>query len=118
MRQVSWRGALAVVVLSAGGAMAEEGPVIWTDESCGYFIIQMPEGNPSEAFGLFSAKTKPMPKLGDVLEGDILSSYEIDVTEKTSGTKYGLLHWANAKTQEMLVRNTPVQCASRWKKKK
>jgi len=29
-----------------------------------------------------------------------------------------VIHWANAREQVMLVRNTPVQCASRWKKKK
>jgi len=29
-----------------------------------------------------------------------------------------LVLWANAKAAEMLIGNTPVQCASKWTKKK
>ena len=28
-----------------------------------------------------------------------------------------LVQWANAMAAEMLIRNTPVQCASKWKMK-
>lgn len=28
-----------------------------------------------------------------------------------------LVQWTNAMAAEMLIRNTPVQCASKWKKK-
>jgi len=35
-----------------------------------------------------------------------------------SGDKHAVIHWANAKEAAMLIRNTPVQCASKWKKKK
>jgi hypothetical protein len=108
----------AATAMACGSVLAAEGPVIWTDTSCGYFIVQLPEGNPAEAYGLFSSKTKPMPKVGDVIVGEIAGGYEVDVVEKASGQAHSLLHWANAKSQEMLIRNTPVQCASRWKKKK
>lgn len=114
-------GAVALVALaaSAGTEAAQQGPVTWTDPSCGYFIIQLPEGNPSEAFGLYSSKTKPMPNVGDTLEGeDIVSTYEVEVTDVASGRKLELLHWANAKSPEMLIRNAPVQCASRWKRRR
>jgi hypothetical protein len=110
--------AIAALAVAAGAKAAQQGPVTWIDPSCGYFIIQLPEGNPAEAFGLFSIKSKPMPKVGDVLQGnDIMSAYEIEVTDVTTGQGHQLLHWANAKAPEMLIRNTPVQCASRWKKK-
>jgi hypothetical protein len=109
---------LAVCLGLAGAALADEATVTWTDPSCGYFIMQLPEGNPTEAFGLFSSKTKPMPNVGAVLQGEVLSTYEVDVTDRETGQKHALLHWANAKTPEMLIRNAPVQCASRWKKKK
>ena len=35
-----------------------------------------------------------------------------------AGQKMAVIHWANAKEQAQLVRNTPVQCASKWKKRK
>jgi len=114
-------GVLALVALAAaaGARAAQQGPVTWTDPSCGYFIMQLPEGDPAEAFGLYSSKTKPMPNVGDTLEGeDIVSSYEVEVTNVASGQKHELLHWANAKAPEMLIRNAPVQCASRWKRKR
>ncbi|MGH8632182.1 MAG: hypothetical protein ACREU7_15650 [Burkholderiales bacterium] len=114
-------GVVAVAALTAavGAGAAQQGQVTWTDPSCGYFIIQLPEGNSAEAFGLYSSKTKPMPNVGDTLEGDdIISAYEVEATDVGSGQKHALLHWANAKTPEMLIRNAPVQCASRWKRKR
>jgi hypothetical protein len=109
--------ALAAVVMALSAKSAEQGPVTWIDPSCGYFIIQLPENNPAEAFGLFSSRIKPIPKVGDVLEGDLMAAYEVEATDVKTGQKHPLLHWANAKSPEMLIRNTPVQCASRWKKK-
>ncbi|HZP91641.1 MAG TPA: hypothetical protein VFB20_01995 [Burkholderiales bacterium] len=113
-------GLLGVVlaVAGAGAAAAEQGTVTWIDPSCGYFVVRLPEGNPAEAFGLFSWKTHPGPKIGDVIEGDILSTYEVEVMNRTAGVKHALLHWANGKSQEQLTRNTPVQCASKWARKK
>lgn len=114
-------GVVAVVALAAaiGAEAGQQGAVTWTDPSCGYFIIQLPEGNPAEAFGLYSSKTKPMPNVGDTLEGDdIVSAYEVEATDVASGQKHELLHWANARSPEMLIRNAPVQCASRWKRKR
>jgi hypothetical protein len=112
-------GAVAVLSLAMAGSAGavQQGPVTWVDPSCGYFIVRLPEGNPAEAFGLFSSKIKPIPKVGDILEGEIVSAYEVEATDVKTGQKHPLLHWANAKSPEMLIRNTPVQCASRWKRK-
>jgi len=107
----------ATTMLGSGAAISAEGSVVWADTTCSYFIVQLPEGNASEAFGLFRANTKPMPKVGDIVEGDILAAFEVEVTEKATGKKYSLIHWANGKSEETLVRHSPVQCTSRYKKK-
>jgi len=106
----------ATTMLTAGAAISAEGPVVWADTTCDYVIIQLPEGNPDEAFGLYKSKAKPMPKVGDIVEGDILAAFDVEVTDKATGQKHSLFHWANGKSRETLVRHSPVQCASRYKK--
>ncbi|HEV8646440.1 MAG TPA: hypothetical protein VGR01_12825 [Burkholderiales bacterium] len=107
----------ATTMLASGAAVSAEGPVVWADSTCDYFIIQLPEGNPAEAFGLFRSNTKSIPKVGDIVEGDIVAAYKVDVTDKATGQKYSLLHWANGKSEETLVRHSPVYCSSRYKKR-
>lgn len=104
----------SAVAIPAKGA---EGPVVWADTACNYFIVQLPEGDPDEGFGLFGSKTKSVPKVGEIIEGDILETYEVEVTEKATGQKYSVVHWANGKSQETLARHSPVHCTSRYKKK-
>ena len=106
----------AAAMLTSAAAISAEGPVVWADTTCDYVIIQLPEDNPDEAFGLYRSRTKPIPKVGDIVEGDILAAFDIEVTEKTTGQKHSLFHWANGKSRETLVRHSPVQCASRFKK--
>ena len=95
----------------------EEGTVTWHDPTCGFFVLSLPEG-PPERFGLFSWKSGPDPKVDQVWQGDIVEGEDIEIQNKETGEKMAVLHWANAKQQVQLVRNTPVQCVSRWKKKK
>jgi len=107
------------MALGTSAAHAAEGTVVWADGTCDYFILQLPASNPEEAFGLFVSKTKQsIPKVGDVIEGDVLETYEIEVTEKSSGKKYSLIHWANGKSEQSLIRHSPVYCQSRYTKKK
>jgi hypothetical protein len=106
----------ATTMLASSAAIPAEGPVVWADTTCDYVILQLPEENPDEAFGLYKSKTKSMPKVGDIVEGDILAAFDIEVTGKATGQKYSLFHWANGKSRETLVRHSPVQCASRYKK--
>ena len=107
----------ATTMLASGAAVSVEGPVVWADTSCFYFIVQLPPGNPEESFGLFKSNTRALPKVGDIVEGDIVAEYKVDVTDKATGQKYSLLHWANGKSEETLVRHSPVYCASRYRKK-
>lgn len=109
---------LAVLCPLFSPAHAAEGAVIWVDPTCGYFVLRLPEGDPRDAYGLFSVKTPPVPKLDDVLSGEIETAQEPALENRTAQTSHNVIHWANAKEVTMLVRNTPVQCASRWKKKK
>lgn len=109
--------ALSLALAAGSQARAAEGTVTWSDPTCGFFVLTLPEGTP-ERFGLFSWKSGADPKLDAVWEGDIVDGEDIELTNKTSGAKMAVIHWANAKEQAQLVRNAPVQCASKWKRKK
>jgi hypothetical protein len=112
--------AAAALMLAAGTfeAAAAEGEVSWSDPTCGYFVVKLPEGDAAQAYGLFSVKGLPLPEVGDVLEGDIVAAQEPTLANRTRNVSHDVIHWANAREQVMLVRNTPVQCASRWKKRR
>jgi len=109
---------IAIQWLMPVPATAAEGVVSWADSTCGYFVLKLPDGEPADAYGLFSVKAPPVPNVDDVIEGDIATAQEPSLSNRTSGAAHNVIHWANAREQVMLVRNTPVQCASRWKKKK
>ncbi len=106
--------ALCVYVPSVLSAQVE---VTWLDPTCGYFVVALPESDEPEKFGLFSARGLPLPKVGDLLEGS-MTEIETELDNITSGKKHSVIHWADAKLHEQLVRNTPVQCASKWKNRK
>ncbi len=109
---------VALQCLAPVAAGAAEGVVSWADPTCGYFVIRLPEGEPADAYGLFSVKKPPVPNVDDVIVGDIAAAQEPTVENRTLNVAHDVIHWANAREQVMLVRNTPVQCASRWKKRK
>ena len=94
-------------------ALAADVDVTWMDPTCGYFAVALPEGPEPERFGLFSARALPLPKVGDTLRGD-MTEVETKLENLTNGDTHTVIHWANAKSLEQLVRNTPVQCASKW----
>jgi hypothetical protein len=111
--------ALVLMFLLSTASRAQEAPVTWSDPTCGFFVVQLPAGDPADAFGLYSWKVHPGPQVGDVVQGDnIVGAKELELVNQRSGGKHVVIHWANAKAAEMLIRNTPVQCASKWKKKK
>jgi hypothetical protein len=108
---------LAASLSVSGVAMAAESAVVWADPSCEYLIMQLPGGDADEAFGLFAVKSKPMPEVGDVVEGSIGDAPAVEVVDKATGKKFSLYHWASGKSAEALVRHSPVHCTSRYKKK-
>ena len=95
-------------------AYAADVPVTWLDETCGYFVVALPESPEAEKFGLFSARALPLPNIGDELRGS-MTEVETQLENLTQGEIHVVIHWADAKSQNQLVRNTPVQCASKWK---
>jgi hypothetical protein len=99
-------------------AYAAEGKVVWNDPTCGYFILTLPEHDRPERFGLYSWRSGDDPQMDQVWEGDLIQGQEIQINRKEGEGKMTALHWANAKEQAQLVRNTPAQCASRWKKRR
>ncbi len=103
-----------VLLLQLPSAMAADVPVTWLDPTCGYFAVKLPESPEPEKFGLFSARTLPLPNVGDELRGN-MTEIETQLENLSSGEIHNVIHWADAKSLEQLVRNTPVQCASKWK---
>jgi hypothetical protein len=118
--QIKYLAAVLVLMSLLGAeSQAQEGPVTWSDPSCGFFVVQLPPGDATDAFGLYSWKVNPGPQVGDVVEGeDIAVAKDLVLVNQRNGDKHVVIHWAIAKAAEMLIRNTPVQCASKWKKKK
>jgi hypothetical protein len=112
------RTLIAIVGLAVGAAttvQAEEGTVTFHDPSCGFFILKLPG---EEGYGLFEWLSGPTPAVGQVMDGDIIASEEIDVTNKTAGGTNRVTHWANAPKEETLVRSLPTKCASKWKRRR
>ena len=103
--------ALALAGAASAPALAAEGTVTWFDPTCRYFVLQLPEG--SEGFGLYEWKAGPEPKEGMIIAGDILGGPELKVTEKASGQEMSVVHWGDAKKQEILVRHSPDWCKSK-----
>jgi hypothetical protein len=47
-----------------------------------------------------------------------MTEIETELENLRNGDSLLVIHWADAKSLEQLVRNTPVQCASKWSKRK
>jgi hypothetical protein len=110
--------ALALCCAAAAPVSAGQGTVTWYDSSCGYFVMSLPDEGQSEKFGLYSWRAGADPALEQIWEGDIVKGEDLEIANVASGNKMTIIHWANAKEQAQLVRNAPVQCASRWKKRR
>jgi len=103
--------ALALIVGLPGHSRAEEGTVTWYDSTCRFFVAQLPEG-----FGLYELKSGPEPKVGDVVEGSILGGPELNASNKTADQPVVLVHWGDAKSAEVLIRNAPGWCKGKRKR--
>ena len=106
--------AAAAICLNISSGLAADVEVTWLDPTCGYFVVKLPEGTQKEAFGLFSVRALPLPKEGDILQGN-MTEIETTLLNLRNDSRHNVIHWADAKLHEQLVRNTPVQCASKWK---
>ena len=104
----------ALVLMSLLGAevRVQQGPVTWSQSQCGFSWCSYRRRR------LWAASWKRGPQVGHVVEGDdIVAAKEWAMVNQRSGDKHSVIHWANAKHRNV-VRNTPVQCASKWEKKK
>lgn len=116
MKRLTLIAAATALVSYLPNALAEDVEVTWLDPTCGYFAVALPENPEPEKFGLFSARVLPLPKVGDMLRGS-MTEVETKLENLSNGDTLTVIHWANAKSLEQLVRNTPVQCASKWSNK-
>ena len=111
---MSLRYLLLALVLTAGlsgQSGAEEGTVTWYDSTCRFFVAQLPEG-----YGLYELKSGPEPKVGDVVEGSILGGPELNASNKTADQAVVLVHWGDAKSADVLIRNAPGWCKGKRKR--
>ena len=109
--------AAAAIYMYIPLSLAADVEVTWIDPTCGYFVVKLPEGTQEESFGLFSARGLPLPTVGDYVQGD-MTEVETTLVNLRTDERHNVIHWADAKRHEQLVRNTPVQCASKWKIRK
>ena len=71
---------LSLVAAAASNvARADEGTVIWKNNACGYFILQMKAG-----YGLYEWAAGPYPNNSDVIEGELKAPGEHRVNNKTA----------------------------------
>jgi hypothetical protein len=117
MKKLTILMAATAICLDISSGLAADVEVTWMDPTCGYFVVKLPEGTQEEAFGLFSARGLPLPTVGDRVQGD-MTEIETTLLNLRTDERHNVIHWADAKRHEQLVRNTPVQCASKWKNKK
>jgi len=98
--------------LHLSAALADEAQVTWLDAKCRYFVVKLPDSGEPEKFGLFSARAMPLPKVGDTLKGS-MTSIETQLENLTSGEIHKVIHWADAKTQEQLVKEAAAKCSGK-----
>jgi hypothetical protein len=115
MKMLMVAAAVAGAGMICGSAAAEDGTVVWYDPTCRYFVLQLPEG--TEGFGLYEWKSGPEPKEGGVISGNLLAGPELEVADKGSGAQMIVVHWGDAKKQDVLVRHSPDWCKSKRKRK-
>ena len=68
-----------VAAAAANVAHADEGMVIWKNNECGFFILQMKAG-----YGLYEWVAGPYPNESDVIEGELKAPGEHRVNNKTA----------------------------------
>ena len=107
-----WCVSLVALGWWATAAAAEEARISWYDPTCRFFVVDLAEG-----FGLYEWKQGSEPTVGDAIAGEIGGGPELEATLKSSGEKLSLVHWADGKTPELLIKHTPDWCKSRRKKK-
>jgi hypothetical protein len=115
MKSLLFASALACAGAICTPAAAEDGTVVWYDPTCRYFVLQLPEG--SEGYGLYEWKDGPEPKEGAVISGSLLAGPELQVADRASGAQMAVIHWGDAKKQDVLVRHSPDWCKSKRKRK-
>lgn len=108
------RRALLCFLLSAipACALATEGKAVWVDPSCRYFIADL-----GGEFGFYHWTDGDTPREGDVVDGELKSPGRVEMANKTSGGKTGIVAMAISPTVHSLIHSSPVECKRRWQTK-
>ena len=97
--------ATLAILLVVTNVRADEGMVIWKNHECGYFIVQAKAG-----YGLVQWLAGPYPNDGDLIEGDIKSTGERKVNNKTADLPTTVLVNAFAAKRADIAARVPARC--------
>lgn len=112
MKRLVTTALVCVLALQMVPALADKAEVTWLNSACRYFVVKLPENNEPEKFGLFSARNLPLPNVGDRLKGS-MTAIETQLENLTSGDVHSVIHWADAKTQEQLLKQAAGKCSGK-----
>lgn len=103
---------IAVFPMTLPCGYGDELKITWYDPTCGFMLGELAEG-----YGLYQWKKGPEPKVGNVVIGDIAGGPPVEADLQPSGEKISMVHWADAKSGEVLLKHTPRGCLNKPKKK-
>ncbi|MBI3528114.1 MAG: hypothetical protein HY067_09090 [Betaproteobacteria bacterium] len=100
---------LAIVAGTAAGvARADEGMVIWKNNECGFFILQMKAG-----YGLYEWVAGPYPNESDVIEGDLKAPGEHRVNNKTADVPTTIFLDTFSEKRPAISSRIPAKCKAK-----
>ena len=93
---------------AAGVARADEGMVIWKNNDCGFFILQMKAG-----YGLYEWVAGPHPNDSDVIEGELKAPGEHRVNNKTADVPTTIFLNTFSEKRSAISARIPAQCKAK-----
>ncbi len=103
---------IAILILplaaAAGIARADEGMVIWKNNECGFFVLQMKAG-----YGLYEWVAGPYPNDSDVIEGELKAPGEHRVNNKTADVPTTIFLDTFAEKRAAISARIPVKCKAK-----
>ena len=89
-------------------AHADEGTVIWKNNECGFFILQMKTG-----YGLYEWVAGPYPNESDVIEGELKAPGEHRVNNKTADVPTTIFLDTFSEKRAVISSRIPAKCKAK-----
>jgi hypothetical protein len=97
-----------VAAAAANVAHADEGMVIWKNNECGFFILQMKAG-----YGLYEWVAGPYPNESDVIEGELKAPGEHRVNNKTADVPTTIFLDTFSEKRTVISSRIPAKCKAK-----